>query len=315
MTKNIIWIASFPKSGNTWMRFFLNSLMHKKDEITSLDTDARISGACTAKGIFKEFFPENMSGPKDTFKNRPTAIDKFAASREGKKVIMKTHSAYAAFEGVPQIPKDNTLGAILVIRNPFDTLVSCMNHFGFDQEGAFNFLDKISSSINETDKHYAVLCANWDGFAQSWMKNATSFPLHVVRYEDMKSKPVTEAMRLNKMFNLKVGENEIVDAISATRFNKLKQLETGEGFKEASEKASEAGGGFFNRGEVGYFNEILTDDMIKRVNDRFGDAMKSYGYELGDDNEIIVKDVRFVRKSEANQVRSSTSGQVDKKAS
>jgi len=95
----------------------------------------------------------------------------------------------------------------------------------------------------------------------------------------------------------------------------LKQLETGEGFKEASEKASEAGGGFFNRGEVGYFNEILTDDMIKRVNDRFGDAMKSYGYELGDDNEIIVKDVRFVRKSEANQVRSSTSGQVDKKAS
>lgn len=315
MTKNIIWIASFPKSGNTWMRFFLNSLMHKKDEITSLDTDARISGACTARSIFEGFFPEDMSGPKDTFKHRPAAIAKFADSRAGKKILMKTHSAYASFAGVPQIPKENTLAAILVIRNPFDTLVSCMNHFGFDEEQAFNFLSTISSTINETDKHHAVLCTNWDGFAQSWMKNSTSFPLHVVRYEDMKSKPITEAMRLNEMFNLQAGENEIVDAISATRFDKLKQLEAGGGFKEASEKAAEAGGGFFNRGEVGYFNDILTDDMIKKVNERFGEAMGSYGYALSDDNELIVKDVRFVRKKDADMDKKQANKLVDRMAS
>lgn len=314
MTKNIIWIASFPKSGNTWMRFLLNSLMYRKDEITNLDSDARISGACTAKGLFKEFYPEGTSGPGPTFRNRKTAISKFADSRAGKKVLMKTHAAYAAFEGFPQIPRENTLAAILVIRNPFDTLVSCMNHFGFNQDEAFNFMDKVSSSINETDKHFPVLCASWDGFAKSWTSNAT-FPLHVVRYEDMKSKPVTEASRLNKMFNLGVGENEIVDAIAATRFDKLKQLEAGGGFKEASEKAAAIGGGFFNRGEVGYFNEILSVDMIKKVHDRFAEAMDSYGYALGDDNKIIVKNVRFVKKSEADKIKEELSNSEIKKAS
>jgi len=131
----------------------------------------------------------------------------------------------------------------------------------------------------------------------------------------MKSKPITEAMRLNKMFNLNAGENEIVDAISATRFNKLKQLEVGDGFKEASEKASAAGGGFFNRGEVGYFKEILTDDMIKKVNDRFGEAMQSYGYALSDDNDLVVKDVRFVKKSVADQMKKPANKEVSKKAS
>lgn len=296
------------------MRFLLNSLMYRKDEITSLDKDARISGACTAKGLFEEFYPKGTSGAGPTFRNRKTAISKFADSRAGKKVLMKTHAAYAAFEGIPQIPKDNTLAAILVIRNPFDTLVSCMNHFGFNESEAFNFMDKVSSSINETDKHFPVLCASWDGFAKSWMNNST-FPLHVVRYEDMKARPITEASRLNKMFNLKVGENEIVDAIAATRFDKLKQLEAGGGFKEASEKAAAVGGGFFNRGEVGYFHELMSGDMIKKVHDRFGESMTSYGYALGEDNKLIVKNVQFVKKSEAEKMNGESVNAKIKKAS
>ena len=69
------------------------------------------------------------------------------------------------------------------------------------------------------------------------------------------AKPVSQCIRLNKMFNLKANENDIVNAISNTRFDKMKKVEKEKGFVEASEKSE----GFFNRGEVNYFPELLSD--------------------------------------------------------
>jgi hypothetical protein len=282
MEKNIIWIASFPKSGNTWTRFLLNALMHRKTELADLNTDARITGACTAKALLKDFMPETGE-LKERLMTRGEGLRQFSQSRElGKKLVLKTHSALAAFMGKAQIPMDVTAAAILVIRNPFDVLCSCMNHFGFDEEQAFSFLDKISSTIGETDKHLPVLTTNWDGYIQSWVKNA-SFPILLLRYEDLTSHPFTSATRMCKFFNIKASENEIMAAIRATSFDSLQKLEDDSGFKEASEKGER----FFYKGEVGYFKDKLSQATIDKVVARFGESMKKYGYDYVDEHLIV----------------------------
>lgn len=282
--KNIIWIASFPKSGNTWMRFLLNALMHKKSEITDLNIDGKISGACTSKPMMKDFWGDQPD-IGSFYQTRADAFRKLSDSRdEGKKLLMKTHSAYANYKGCPQITPDVSVAGILVVRNPFDTLASCMNHFGFDEDQAFNFLSNLASAINQTDKHYPVLCTNWDGYFKSWLLNA-EFPLLSLRYEDLLNKPISQCIRLNKFFNLKVSENDIVDAITGTRFDKLKKIEQDKGFSEASEKSA----GFFNRGEANYFSEVLSPRTIDKVLERFGDSMTQMGYRF-ENGAVVVED-------------------------
>jgi hypothetical protein len=282
MEKNIIWIASFPKSGNTWTRFLLNALMHRKTELADLNADAKITGACTAKGLLKDYVPEKAE-LKERLMSRGEALRQLSQSREpGKKLMLKTHSALAEFMKKPQIPMDVTIAAILVIRNPFDVLCSCMNHFGFDEEGAFNFMEKISSTIGETEKHLPVLTTNWDGYTQSWVKNA-KFPILLLRYEDLKSHPFTSAQRICKFFNLKPTENEMIDAIRATSFENMQKLEDDKGFKEASEKGER----FFYKGEVGYFKDKLSQATIDKVVKRFGESMKKVGYDYVDDRLVI----------------------------
>lgn len=282
MEKNIIWIASFPKSGNTWVRLLLNALIHRKTELVDLNVDANINGACTTKALLKDYLPEKAA-LKERLMARGDALRKLSQSREpGEKLVLKTHSALLDFAKKPQIPMDVTAAAILVIRNPFDVLCSCMNHFGFDQEGAFNFLDKISTTIGETDKTIPVLPTNWDGYTQSWTKNAT-FPILPLRYEDLKSHPFTSAQRICKFFNLKPTENEIIDAIRATSFENMQKLEDEKGFDEASEKGER----FFYKGEVGYFKDKLSQATIDKVVARFGESMKKVGYDYVDDHLVI----------------------------
>ena len=95
--KNIIWIASFPKSGNTWSRFLLNSLMYRKGEITDLNSDGKISGACTSKPLMKEFWGEKED-VGEYYKTRADAFRKLSDSRPAnKKLLMKTTFSIRAF--------------------------------------------------------------------------------------------------------------------------------------------------------------------------------------------------------------------------
>jgi len=282
MTKNIIWIASFPKSGNTWTRFLLNALLHRKFELTDLNADAKISGACTSKNLLEPFLSEKTD-IVDRLMDRANVLRKLSESQQpGKILLMKTHSALVEYMKTPQLPLDVTKAAVLVVRNPFDVLCSCMNHFGFNQEEAFNYMDKIASSISETDKHLPVLTTSWDGYTNSWLLNS-NFPLLLLRYEDLMSHPFTQAMRICKFFKLTPTENEIIAAIQATSFGNMKKLETDNGFREASAK----GEGFFFKGEVGYFKEVLSQETIDKVAARFGESMKKIGYDYVDGKLVI----------------------------
>jgi hypothetical protein len=282
MNRNIIWIASFPKSGNTWTRFLLNALLHRKFELTDLNTDAKISGACTSKSLLESFLSEKVD-ITERLMDRASVLRKLSESQEpGKILLMKTHSALVEYMKTPQLPLDVTKAAVLVVRNPFDVLCSCMNHFGFDQEQAFSYMDKISSSISETDKHLPVLTTSWDGYTKSWLTNS-KFPLLLLRYEDLMSHPFTQATRICKFFKLTPTENEIIAAIQATSFENMQKLETDQGFREASAKGER----FFFKGEVGYYKDILSQETIDKVAFRFGDSMKKVGYEYVDGNLLI----------------------------
>ena len=282
MTKNIIWIASFPKSGNTWTRFLLNALLHRKFELKDLNADAKISGACTSKVLLAPYLSENTE-LKERLLDRANVLRKLSDSQEpGKFLLMKTHSALVEYMKTPQLPMDVTKSAILVVRNPFDVLCSCMNHFGFDQEQAFNFMDKIASTISETDKHLPVLTTSWDGYTKSWLANA-KVPLLLLRYEDLISHPFSQAQRICQFFNIPASENEIIAAIQATSFSNMQRLEADQGFQEASAKGKQ----FFLKGETGYFKDVLSQATIDKVATRFAESMKKVGYDYVDGNLVV----------------------------
>jgi hypothetical protein len=226
--------------------------------------------------------PEQVPMAADRLIARAKALIAVCDDFPGQQLLMKTHSAYVQFHGAPQIPPEATLAAILVVRNPFDVMCSCMNHFGFDAEGAFDFLAQPTTTMGESSTHFPVLCTSWDEFSDSWM-SARDFPVLVQRYEDMKSHPFTCVRSMARAFKIQVTEDDIIDTIVANRFKNLQALEGEQGFGEASMRGER----FFFRGEVGYFKEILSEQMILKVWERFGPMMKKLGYGL-ENGDLVV---------------------------
>lgn len=275
------WIASYPKSGNTWTRLIIASFQdNKQGSILSRIRD--VGGSCNSAALFSEYLPANVTDV-EYFKHRGEAFSQYANDVRRKKfsrVILKTHSAISEANGGLQIPLIETERGILVVRNPFDTMCSVMNHFGFDEEQAFTFMKNPKAILNRFDDNqgklkYPVVCSSWSNFQTSWISGARErFPLLVVRYEDLLVYPITSVARISQFLGTQLSESDLARIVEDTKFSRLKNDEKKNGFLEASVHSS----AFFNRGSMGYYTEVLSKAMIVKIYHEFSSMMEKLGY-------------------------------------
>jgi Sulfotransferase domain len=275
---NIIWLASYPKSGNTWFRSFLTALFSEKElDLNKIGTD----------GIFSDkHYVENALDVDADFLC-PRQIEKYQrlafthlSEKASKPLFIKIHDAFTLSEtdDLPLIPEAATRMAIYLARNPLDVALSLANHVNrsiettiekyiVNEKGAFG--KKKSMPVSQ----FSQPLGTWAMHAESWLTKP-NFRVHFVRYEDLKAKPfetfkaAVEAMRLN------VTDRQIQRAIDETEFEKLKQKEAEKGFREKMNLQSS----FFYKGQVGRWKEELTEVQIEKIRTVNESMMRHFGY-------------------------------------
>ncbi|OUR78512.1 hypothetical protein A9Q83_07755 [Alphaproteobacteria bacterium 46_93_T64] len=273
----IIWLASYPKSGNTWMRSFLQNLIQNKAQSVHINEMSQFAYGDGQKFWYEQAAGGSLEGlsPEQVMQLTPKAHAVMARSRP-QSVFVKTHNWLGQTWDVPFITADVTAGAIHIIRNPLDVVISLKHHYGFSMDEAIDFLNNPEANTLEDDYKLGQIYGSWSDHTRSWETFNPKF-LHRVRYEDLLVKPATTFGAVAKFLELKPPKNVLTKAIKRSSFKVLQNQEKKDGFLEGSDKAER----FFRSGKAGEWKKILTDDQVKRVVDAHHDKMQEFGYLKG----------------------------------
>jgi hypothetical protein len=269
---HIYWIASYPKSGNTWMRSFLARLV--------LGEEASINAlwSFAPDENYGAFYQPLLKGPiaeasiSEQAEVRPRAQAQIAAAVEGFQ-FLKTHTMHVRHAGTPTINAAATAGAIYLVRNPLDIAVSygAFRKRGIDETIAV--LNQAGRILPRNFKHAYVPCGSWSEHVTSWTRSAHD-RLLVLRYEDLLADPTSQFARVPELLRMQVEPEALEAAIAATSFSRLQEEEQEQGFTERPEMTEQ----FFRRGEANQWRTELTEAQIAAVVRPNRAVMTAMGY-------------------------------------
>ena len=285
--KKIIWLASYPKSGNTWFRAFLSNLFADKDNPVDINNLAG-GPIASCRSLFEDYSCLSSTDLNfDEVDNlRPAVYREFAAELN-KKRFLKTHDAYTFLQsGEAMFPTDVTFCAVYLIRNPFDVAVSFAHH-------SVTTTDKMVETMGQDNfafcsknfKYHNQLrqkLLSWSNHVRSWTEQG-NIPLIVLRYEDMKDDAVREFTRAIRFCEIDYSDDDIRKAAEQCDFDILKKQEEEKGFREKNPKSQS----FFREGKKGNWRSKFNEEMINKIIYDHREVMIKYGY-LNDENEILV---------------------------
>lgn len=270
----IIWLASYPKSGNTWARLFIENLMSGANEPLPINAAKHFGIGEASRKWWNKVAPKppDKLSIDEIARLRPT-VQHFLTTLSPGNVVVKTHNALAEFRGVPLISADCTSGAIYILRNPLDVVSSFAAHFGVDIDRAIDMMGNDRLRLTgEKHNAYEVL-GSWSSHVSSW--TATDHPgLLVVRYEDMLQRPEATFGGLARHLGHAPSRERLARAIENSSFKQLSRQEAEAGFVERSKKTDR----FFRSGRAGTWRETLSRAQIRRLVNRHRKIMELFGY-------------------------------------
>jgi hypothetical protein len=281
--KGIIWLASYPRSGNTWTRAFLHSLaaVMRDPGVEGIDINRIEEGSVVenAADLFPRFLnkPVALASQAEIARVRPW-VQAALVESAGRAMYIKTHNANALDHGAPLINMGVSLGAIYLVRNPLDVVISYAHLNGTDIDTMIEMMATPGfgvgrSTVNGLDRVHVVI-GSWSENVASW--TGTPHPaVLVLRYEDLLENPEAGFLKVTRHLQIKPTRAELRRAIELSRFDRLRGLEDRDGFAERPQRSNEA---FFREGRAGQWRERLSEAQVARIVARHGPLMKRFGY-------------------------------------
>ncbi len=273
--QRIIWISSFPKSGNTWVRTFLANYFQPKGKALDINSLRQF----TTSDVRQDFFDRAAGGPfrgksfEDWLRVRPQAIRLIAAAKEGHHFV-KTHCQIRRIGPVDLIPPEVTAAAVYVLRNPFDVAPSFARHMGVDIEAAIaRMADR--TAVDANPNNILEVVGRWDDHVRSWA-GAQGLPRHVMRYEDMAADPERAFRELFRFLRVPVDVDQMKRTLERTSFEALRRQEEQKGFVERPPHLER----FFHRGRPGGWREELTPEQVARIRAEFSETLERWYPEM-----------------------------------
>lgn len=282
----IIWIASYPKSGNTWLRSLISSYFFTDDGVFDFKLLKNIPSYPSPP--FFEKYPDKFEKPEATAKywiHEQERINK----NNNKLIFLKTHNALCKINGCSFTDTKNSLGAVHIIRDPRNVISSISNHYQIDLDAALKFMKTPNKAIFvKKNQRYLGFNAlfSWSSNNKSWSE-CQKFPILTIKYEDLEKgtfetfKKVFEFIKKVSKLKEDFNQKKARMAIENCNFEKLQKLEKEKGFYEAiSKKNSSEKIKFFNLGNKNNYKDLLNKNLIDRMNLFYKDELKKYDYNF-----------------------------------
>jgi hypothetical protein len=279
-SQRIYWLASYPRSGNTWVRSFLHSLMEQLQgrpgsvDINRLQTFS-IPEAWV--GNFTSFLadPADVNNFTALTALRPQAQERLAAQVRGS-VFVATHLAALELDETPAVNTQVTRGATYIVRNPLDVACSLAAHMGWSIDQTIEVMATVGYCFSDKDSVPEPL-SSWSHHVESWTRREQA-AVHVMRYEDMLAQPVRTFAAFVRHAGLKPTRPQLMKAIDQSQFNRLRRQEEAGGFALSGPAATAP---FFRQGRSGGWREILSKDQVDRIVATHQEQMARFGYLEG----------------------------------
>jgi hypothetical protein len=284
--KGILWLASYPKSGNTWTRTFLHNLL-KILEGEEDAQDINEMNEFTTWEISARAYEEHLGKPpkdcdrEEIAKIRPKVQEEIAERTDGLALI-KTHHALVMDRGVPTINFAVSSGAVYILRNPLDVAISFSHHMSSTVDHAIDEMAMVGLETAVTDKSVYEIYGSWSQHVESWTHKPHR-TIYVMRYEDMIANPFRAFGGLARHLLLRPTAEQLGKAIERASFKNLQDQESKGGFREKPEKAEK----FFRSGKTGEWREKLNRRQVRRIVQAHHVQMRRFGYITDEVSHLV----------------------------
>jgi len=282
----IFWIASYPKSGNTWLRALISAYYYSKDG--NYDENLMDNIRQFPEKQFFTDFPYNPKIVTDTSRYWIKAQERINLDK--KLHFFKTHNICGKINNQSFTSKENSIGCIYVIRDPRNVVTSMKNHYELTDEEAFSWMTnpkKFIYDVNNFEKDGFSdfqFISSWSNHYKSW-KNQKHIPIKIIKYEHLLNetyvvfREVIDFINQTTNINEKLNKDKLKNAVQSTMFDKLKSKEEKHGFKESvlSNKKKEKIP-FFYLGPKNDWKKILNDNLRQKIESIFKEELIENDY-------------------------------------
>lgn len=264
----ITWIASYPRSGNTWLRFLVANCLvdHEFDWGAAMN-----SFAFELYYYLLQIKNEGWTTSDVVSTMRRVVKDQPTGHVLGDKLFMKTHNAWG-----PDHPFADLGGpALLIVRDPRDVLLSAANYYNLTRDPTADPAAYARRYIEHGGDPAWIKAGygTWHGHFRSWTTQS-DFPVHVVRYEALKTEPVPALIALCAFLGFEVSKADAQRAVERTDMAKMRDIEN-KARADGTFGGLNTGFNFFHKGESGQ----SLDDLEPGLDDLFE---QKYALELAD---------------------------------
>ena len=248
----IVWLASYPKSGNTFVRSLLSSYIFSKDGNFSFDLLKNI----------KQFPDRSLF----------------------KQIGVDIHSCFMNTKTFQFTDRHNTLGVIYVVRDPRNVITSYSHHFQKTPQESLELL--LSHQIlKKDDRHCTTYLGSWKYHYNSWKVFRRFNKYLLVRYEDLVNDTEKTFLNILKFIahlgqvKFSLDKEKFENTLKTTGFEKMRALESKESFAEAKEdKSTGKKIKFFNMGIKNDWKKLLDKNIRESLDKELADEMRELNY-------------------------------------
>jgi aryl sulfotransferase len=279
-----IWLASYPKSGNTWFRLLVANLSAESEPVDINDRPERAPPA-SARAPFEHrlLIDTGLLTDDEIDVMRPRLYADLARADGDEQAapavrFALVHDAYQLTPAGERLLAAAD-GAILIVRDPRDVAASLANHLRSDLDVAIAHMNddthEAGARPGRQNRLFRQRSRSWSGHARSWLEQR-DLPVHLLRYEDMKADPIGTFSAALDFAGEPATAAQVRRAVGFADFEALRAQEAAKGF---AERPAAPGGAFFRRGEAGAWRDELTAAQVASIEAAHAPMMQRLGYE------------------------------------
>ena len=273
---NIAWLASYPKSGNTWLRAFIYNLFMQPEQPGGIAEFPKYFESESDRNWYTPYLGNHTPDSIDSdeiFALKERVHKRIARKVADGTVFTKTHNRFGKVNGHPLHNLTVTAGAIVVVRNPLDIVLSMADHFGLSLNDTIKSMANENAFSPSDDVNVATFLGSWSSHVASWTTQNHAGIL-VIRYEDMLDQPLETFTRVATLLGLGDDRPRIERAVRFSSFSELRKQEIELGFIEKSLHSDY----FFRAGRKNQWAEQLSTEQIASITTQHRVQMERFNY-------------------------------------